>query len=324
MLISKTPLRISFVGGGTDLASYYRNKPGNVISTAINKYIYVIIKKRIDNLIVLHYTKNEIVTSIDEIQHEIIKECMRLVGLECGIEIITLSDITTQGSGLGSSSVLTVGLLNAMFCYKGIVKSNKELAELACKVEIDILKKPIGKQDQFIAVYGGIHKFIFNPDDSVSVIKININEELKNRMKKNIFIFNTNITRKADKILNEQNASAEKNEKSLDYIANLVNRFENCILEDDIDSIGIILNDNWLLKKNLANGITNTQIDQMVSNALNGGSTGCKIAGAGGGGYLICYVPLQKHLNFLESMKIYKLVEFDFEQHGSKIVFNSM
>jgi D-glycero-alpha-D-manno-heptose-7-phosphate kinase len=324
MVISKTPLRISFVGGGTDLASYYRQQEGKVISTAINKYIYVIVKKRIDDLIVLHYTKNEIVESVDLIQHEIIKECMKMVGLEKGVEIITLSDITTQGSGLGSSSVLTVGLLNALYAYKGVSLNNDQLAEKACIIEIDHLKKPIGKQDQYIASFGGMQKFIFHTNDKVTVQKIDLPPAKKGQLKKNVFIYNTNITRKADSILSVQNASAAQNEKSLNIIGALVEKLEQRFAEGDIDSLGAILNENWELKKKLANGISNGDIDVMVDAALAGGATGCKIAGAGGGGYLICYVPVNDQITFLKGMEAYNLVDFDFDDQGSKIVFNLM
>lgn len=324
MVISKTPLRISFVGGGTDLSSYYAKHSGKVISTAINKYIYVIVKKRIDKLIVLHYTKNEIVETVDQIKHEIIRECMKMVGLENGIEIITLSDITTQGSGLGSSSVLTVGLLNALYSFKGKLMNNFQLAEKACEIEINNLKKPIGKQDQYIAAFGGIHKFIFKQDETVSVSEVMPDMAKRIQLKKNIFLFNTNITRKADNILSLQNASAEQNESNLHIIADLVDRLENHFSYGDIDDLGAILKVNWDIKKNLAKGISNPEIDTMVLSALNGGASGCKIAGAGGGGYLICYVPVNNHISFLQSMSEYNLIDFDLENQGSKIVFNLM
>ena len=322
MVISKTPLRISFVGGGTDLASYYTKHSGKVISTAINKYIYVIVKKRIDKLIVLHYTKNEIVESVDEIKHEIIRECMKMVGIENGIEIITLSDITTLGSGLGSSSVLTVGLLNALYSFKGKLMNNFQLAEKACEIEINNLKKPIGKQDQYIAAFGGIHKFIFQQDETVTVSEVIIEKSKKIVLKKNIFLFNTNITRKADNILSLQNANTEQNLNNLHIISNLVDRLENHFWSGDIDDLGTVLKINWDIKKNLANGISNPDIDNMVNKALNGGASGCKIAGAGGGGYLICYVIPSNHISFLQSMSEYNLIDFDLEEQGTKIVFN--
>ncbi len=324
MIISKTPLRISFVGGGTDIVSYYGKNPGKVISTAINKYIYVIVKKRIDDLIVLHYTKNEIVETVGEIQHEIIRECLKMVGITGGIEIITLSDITTQGSGLGSSSVLTVGLLNALYFYKGISLSNHQLAEKACEIEIDILQKPIGKQDQYIAAFGGVNKFTFNPDETVVAEKLNLNEANMDLLRNNVYIYNTNITRKADAILSQQGKSADKNEDSLTTIANMVDRLEKAFAQGDVDSLGRMLFENWELKKNLAGGISNGEIDTMVENALSNGCTGCKIAGAGGGGYLICYVPSENHRQFLKAMEQYNLVNFDFDPYGSRIVFNLM
>ena len=182
MVVSQTPLRLSFVGGGTDFASFYQTNKGQVISATIDKYIYVIVKKRFDDLIVLHYTENEIVENVADIKHDIIKAALQHVGIQKGIEIITLADITAKGSGLGSSSVLTVGLLNALYHFKGMQVSSEQIANEACIIEIDMLKKPIGKQDQYIAAYGGIKKIEFNADHSVTVTDLSLSDTDKNKL----------------------------------------------------------------------------------------------------------------------------------------------
>ena len=204
MVVSQTPLRLSFVGGGTDFASFYGAHKGQVISATIDKYIYVIVKKRFDDLIVLHYTENEIVENVADIKHDIIKAALQHVGIQKGIEIITLADITAKGSGLGSSSVLTVGLLNALYHFKGMQVSSEQIANEACIIEIDMLKKPIGKQDQYIAAYGGIKKIEFNADHSVTVTDLSLSDTDKNKLQASIILHNTSVMRKAESVLEEQ------------------------------------------------------------------------------------------------------------------------
>ena len=203
MIITKTPFRISFVGGGTDIIDYYKVDYGAVISATINKYMYITVNKRFDDSIRVSYSKTEIVDDVDELRHEIVKECLKLVGIKKGIEITSISDIPA-GTGLGSSSSFTVGLINALFSYTGDHLSAKQMAELACKVEIDILKHPIGKQDQYAAAYGGINFFQFNKDETVFEEKIKFIDEDYKKMNRKLMMFWTGISRSADKILEKQ------------------------------------------------------------------------------------------------------------------------
>ncbi len=323
MIISQTPLRVSFAGGGTDLKEYYSIEKGCVVSVAIDKYVYVGIKERFDNLIVLHYSKNEIVQSVEQIKHDLIRETMKLVGIDTGVEIITLADIPSEGTGLGSSSSLTVGLLNAFYAFKGEQVDSERLAREACKVEIDILKKPIGKQDQYIAAYGGLKKFEFLPDDSVITTNLKISDEERRRLSNNLCLFYSNITRKADIILSEQKKNTIDKKKYLDGIRDLAYETEISILNRDFDNIGIILRKNWELKKKLASGITNLEIDKIMNIALNGGGAiGGKVTGAGGGGFIILYSKQENKDNLKRHLTGYKELPFFIEKDGSKIIFN--
>ena len=287
MVISQTPLRISLVGGGTDLKEYYSIRQGKVISTAIDKFIYVVIKKRYDDLIVIHYTDNEICHKVDDIKHDLIRESLKLVGITKSIEIATFADIPSQGSGLGSSSTVTVGLLNALYNYMGISVSSEKLAKEACNIEIDILKKPIGKQDQYIAAFGGLNHITFNADESVNIRKYDLNQQTYLKLGSNILMHFTNITRSADKILSIQKQDTQKKIDNLNKIAELVDVLDENLEKNNFSILGVLLRTNWENKKKLASGITNPDIEEMVDLALNNYADGCKIAGAGGGGFLI-------------------------------------
>lgn len=195
MIISQTPLRISLAGGGTDLSNYYKKHDGFVVSTAIDKYIYVVVKERFDDLIYVDYSKKEIVSSVKEIQHDLVREAALKTGLRNGFEVMMLADIPSEGSGLGSSSSLTVGLLHAFYQFRGILVTSEQLAKEACEIEIKILKRPIGKQDQYIAAYGGLKAFRFCKDDSVEVNDVNMDSEPKRKLGSNLLLFFTNVTR---------------------------------------------------------------------------------------------------------------------------------
>ncbi|MDD5570021.1 MAG: GHMP kinase [Bacteroidales bacterium] len=322
MIISQTPLRISFVGGGTDFKEFYTKQKGQVISATINKFIYVIVKKRFDNLIVLHYKNNEVVNSVDEIEHELIRESLKKVGIFDSIEIITLADIPSEGSGLGSSSSVTVGLLNALYNYIGVSATSEQLAKDACEIEINILKKPIGKQDQYIAAYGGLRKFEFFLDESVNSYKYNLTEQEYLKLGSNILLHFTNKTRKADIILCEHKKNISKNYNNIVEIGNLVNNLHENIQIGKFEIIGELLKRNWEIKKKLTDGITNNEIDSMVDMAINNGAIGCKIAGAGGGGFLMSYVPRSSQDKYREAMSQYTELPFMIEKFGSKIILN--
>ena len=322
MVVSQTPLRLSFVGGGTDFASFYQTNKGQVISATIDKYIYVIVKKRFDDLIVLHYTENEIVENVADIKHDIIKAALQHVGIQKGIEIITLADITAKGSGLGSSSVLTVGLLNALYHFKGMQVSSEQIANEACIIEIDMLKKPIGKQDQYIAAYGGIKKIEFNADHSVTVTDLSLSDSDKNKLQASIILHNTSVMRKAESVLEEQSNNIAHKIEELKTIAGLVNELETAFNNKQFEVLGNLLAINWENKKKLASAVSNPHINEMVAVALASGATGCKIAGAGGGGFLMSYVPLQQQENFRTAMSAYKELSYTFDPAGSRILLN--
>lgn len=322
MVISQTPLRISICGGGTDLRDYYSNFGGFVVSSAIDKYVFVIVKERFDDLIYVNYTKKEIVNSFDELEHELVREAAKITGLSKGVEITMLADIPSEGSGLGSSSSLTVGLLNAFYNYMGQQTTAEQLAREACRIEIDILKKPIGKQDQYIAAYGGLSTFTFNPDDTVFYEPVEIMNGLKRKLGANLILFFTNVTRKSSKILAEQKNNIQSTLEYHHKIKQLASDAVSALREGQIDKIGKLLNENWILKKNLASTISNPEIDQMHQRAMEGGAIGGKISGAGGGGFLLTYCKRENQDLFREAMSAYKEMPFMLEPFGSKIIFD--
>ncbi|MFJ7734153.1 hypothetical protein ACIQXF_20085 [Lysinibacillus sp. NPDC097231] len=320
MIISKTPLRISLAGGGTDLPNYYQKHNGAVINTAINKYIYVIVKKRFDDKIRISYTKTELVDSVEEIQHDLVREALKLTGITKGIEIITLADIPSEGTGLGSSSTLTVGLLNALYSYLGHSVKNEELAKNACKIELDILKKTIGKQDQYIAAYGGLRNFTFKKDGAVFTELIHVDNEVSKMLGQNLMLFYTGITRSASRILEIQNKNMSQNYEQLKSLKEQCTVVNNLLKKNMLDDLGYELDKGWKLKKTLSQGVSNDFIDQIYCDALQSGAIGGKITGAGGGGFLLLYVPIKYQSQVRENIPL-KELEFDLENYGSEIIF---
>ncbi|MDB5035967.1 MAG: putative kinase [Chlorobi bacterium] len=322
MIITQTPLRISIAGGGTDLPGYYRQHGGYVVSTAIDKYLYVIVKARYDDLIYVDYSRKEIVASIDEIQHELVREACRITGMTNGFEVAMMADIPSEGSGLGSSSSLTVGLLNAFYQYRGEQVGPERLAQEACRIEIDILGKPIGRQDQYIAAYGGLCAFEFRNDDSVVMERIDIQPSGKRRLGSNILLFFTNIVRQASSILSDQREKIGDTIAFHDQIKGLAHEVRGALYSGNYDAVGDVLHRNWELKKQLANGVSTGEIDEMYQAALCGGAMGGKIAGAGGGGFLMVYCRRPDQDNLREALSTYREMPFLLEPHGSKVVFN--
>lgn len=322
MVISQTPLRISLCGGGTDFKNYYEQNEGFVVSAAIDKYVFVIVKERFDELVYVDYSKKEIVSSSDEIQHDLVREAARKVGLQKGFEVSMLADIPSEGSGLGSSSSIIVGLLNAFYTFKGKQITAGQLAREACEIEIDILHKPIGKQDQYIAAYGGLTSFRFKKDDSVEVIPVEMDNGSTRKLGSNLLLFFTNVTRQSTSILMEQNARIGENIEFHNKIKNLAIDAFNYLKQGKIDKIGGILKENWELKKKLSSNITNSDIEEMHKTAMENGSIGAKISGAGGGGFLLCYCKRNDQERLREAFAKYREMPFLLEQHGSKIIFN--
>jgi len=291
MLVTRTPVRVSFCGGGTDLPAFYKanSSGGLVTSLAIQAYIYVTVNKRFDESIRVSYSKTEIVDDFEDLQHELVREAMRITGVTSGIEITTIADIPGKGTGLGSSSSVTVGLLHALHIYAGRAVTSEQLAREACEIEINVLNQTIGKQDQYAAAYGGMNKIRFFPDESVKIERI-WSAEIE-EIKENFCLVWTGLTRKATTILEQQSRKTEEKHDSLMQMR--IQAFEVALMLEcgDWASVGMTLRDAWELKRGLVEGITNKEIDLLYEKLLNLGCTGGKLLGAGGGGFILVQTP---------------------------------
>lgn len=323
MIITQTPLRISFAGGGTDFRDYYIRSGGAVLSTAIDKYIYVIVKERFDQNIRIGYSRTEMVESVDEIEHELVREAMRKVGITRGIEVSTMADIPSEGSGLGSSSSVTVGLLHALYTYKGELVTPERLAQEACEIEIDVLGKPIGKQDQYIAAYGGVRLIAFNPDESVTVTPVGMDDTTRLRFGESLLLFFTGITRKADNILSKQKENIESKLDTLDRLKAQTGEIFDSLTTGNFNRVGRVLDAGWRHKRQLTERISNSEIDELYDRALDAGAIGGKIAGAGGGGFLLLFCPPDRQAALRETLKSLKELPFALERDGTKVIFNA-
>lgn len=324
MIISRTPLRISFVGGGSDLSAFYRHAMGAVVSTAINKYIYVTVNPKFDHRIRASYSVTEMVDSVDELQHELIREALRLVAVDRGIEITSISDIPSHGTGLGSSSSYTVGLLKALYAHTGQHVGAERLAREACQIEIEICKKPIGKQDQYIAAYGGLQYLRFSPDETVFVDPVICSPETKRALQQRLLLLYTGVTRFANDILAEQTRNTENDgykRQVLDTMVKLAQELRAALVANDLECFGEIMHQGWLEKKKMATGVSNSRIDEWYARARQQGAVGGKITGAGGGGFLLLYAPPERHTNILRALPELRPVTFQFEPQGSKIIY---
>ena len=322
MIITQTPLRIGLLGGGTDLPSYYREHGGRVLNCAIDKYIYVVVKQRFDDEIYVNYSKKEIVSRVEDLEHELVREAMLMTGVRSGVEITTLADIPSSGTGLGSSSAVTVGLLQALFAYTGRQVSGEELAERACVIEMERCGKPIGKQDQYIAALGGIRDLRFGPGDEVTSEELGIPTAQRLALQQQIMLFYTNVTRRADSILAEQNANVSSTLPELDLLRDLAGFAVERLRNGDIDAIGPMLRESWEAKRKLASGVSNEQIAQAVSKALDAGASGVKLTGAGGGGFLVVICPMERQPAVRESLSNMRELPIRLDRLGSRVVLN--
>ncbi len=322
MIIVRTPLRVSFLGGGTDFPEHYRKHGGAVISTAINKYIYVIVKQRFDDMIYVNYSKKEIVDSVTELEHELVREAMRVTGVEKGVEITTLADVPSSGTGLGSSSSVTVGLLQALYAFHGQLITAETLARQACEIEIQRCGKPIGVQDQYIAAYGGLRELTFCEDGEVRVAEIGLEEDLLRRLNRNMMLFYTHLTRPSGSVLSEQRENIVERRASLIGMREIATHGRDCLKRADLTTFGELLHQGWELKKGLASGVSNRTLDEYYSAAREAGALGGKISGAGGGGFLLLYCPLAAQDDVRQALPSLRELPFDFERDGSQIVFN--
>jgi D-glycero-alpha-D-manno-heptose-7-phosphate kinase len=322
LIISKTPLRISLAGGGTDFPNYYEKHSGKVLTTAIDKYVYVILKPRYDHNIRIGYSVTENVEKLDDLKHELAREAIRMFGID-GIEISMMSDLP-GGSGLGSSSSVTVGLLHALYAYTNNLVSMKTLAEMAICIETKILNKPIGIQDQIVAAYGD---FIFARFDKNEfyVTPVFILDEYIDILEKSLLLFFTGLTRNASDVLEEQTKNIDNNIESLNNIYNICGRMEEELSLGNIYKMGELLDESWQLKKKLASKVSNENIDNIYEYAKTlDPSIGGKLCGAGSGGHLLLYCPpkKQKYLITILENRGLRHIPFHFSKYGSQIIFN--
>ena len=322
MIIVQTPLRISFFGGGTDFRAFFMQEGGCVLSSAIDKYIFITIKQRFDSKLRIGYTQTEMVDEVDQIHHELIRESLRLTGIDRGVEITTMADIPSEGSGLGSSSTVTVGALHAMYAYLGEIVSAERLAREACEVEIEMLKRPIGIQDQYIAAYGGLRFFEFLPNGQIIVEKIKLSSEAQRALNNNFMLFFTGMSRDSSSILKEQVDNLKNRLSELREIKNMAHEARCAIEEENFDALGVLLHQSWELKKRLAGTVSNGRINEMYEAARGAGAIGGKIAGAGGGGFLLLYVPWESQNQVRMRLKHLQELPFRLEADGTKVIFN--
>lgn len=324
MIISKTPLRMSFVGGGSDLPVFYRAFGGAVVSTAINKFVYVTVNQKFDEKIRISYSKTEEARSVDKVKHPLVRESMKLLGIKGGVEITSIADIPGKGTGLGSSSAFTVGLLNALHAFENRHASADKLAQESCEIEIGRCGEPIGKQDQYAAAFGGFSFIQFNQNDSVSVEPIICQRETMRQLENNLIVFYTGITRSASAILKTQSnavASQTAKQKTMIKMVGLARQLKAELQKNNLDAFGKIIHENWLLKRSLTSAVSNDAIDSWYARARKAGAVGGKLLGAGAGGFLMFYAPQEKHAAIKRELKGLRPIKFSFEPQGSKIIF---
>jgi D-glycero-alpha-D-manno-heptose-7-phosphate kinase len=322
MIVVQTPLRVSLFGGGTDFPTYFRAEGGCVLTTAIDKYVFVTIKKRFDDMLRVGYTRTELVEDVADIQHELIREALQATGIRRGVEITTMADIPSAGSGLGSSGAVTVGALHAMHAYRGEMVSADQLAREACEIEIEVLSKPIGVQDQYIAAHGGFRWMEFTRDGEIQLERMELPASLEQQLNENLLLFFTGVTRDAGSILAEQEANITDRAAVLQEMKDLAREARAEMDRGNIDSLGRLLDISWDLKRKLASKITNGKIDAIYQAARQAGALGGKITGAGGGGFLLVYCPDGKRQEVRQALKDLRELPFRFEPDGTKVIFN--
>lgn len=318
MLLSKTPLRISFVGGGSDYFNNKSNVKGRVISVSINKYLYVTLNKRYNNQIRAAYSETEIVNSTNDLKHNIIRESLKKYSIKNGVELTTIADVPSSGSGLASSSALSVGLAHSFRKFKKLKITKKTLAEDACDIEINKCKKPIGMQDQYSTAFGGLNKIEFS-NNKVVVKKIPLNDQDLTIFKNHLMLFYTGINRQADKILTNIKKSGNqfKNYEKLSYLAK---NFEKELLNKNFQNCGEILHENWNLKRSLDKSVSSINLDNIYSIAKKSGAFGGKILGAGGGGYFLFLVKPKYKKKIKNNLKKLQEINFNFTKDGSRLI----
>lgn len=323
MIVSKTPLRMSFVGGGSDLPAFYREEVGAVLSTSIDKYMYICVNRKFDGRIRISYTRTEDVEHWQQVEHPLVREALNLIGIDGGIEIASMADIPSKGSGLGSSSTYTVGLLNVLYAYRNQFASKEKLARQACEIEIDRCGEPIGKQDQYAAAYGGLNLIRFHPDDSVSVDPVICKPDLLQQIEDSILVFFTGRTRSASAVLANQSAAMQTTDRRalMRRMVKLAFDMKEQLESGTLDHFGDLLDENWRLKAQLTSGISDPQIDTWYAKGMANGALGGKLLGAGNGGFMMFYAPKERHTQIATALADLEPVKFRFDRTGAQIVF---
>jgi D-glycero-alpha-D-manno-heptose-7-phosphate kinase len=322
VIITRTPLRISFAGGATDLPSFYRAHGGGAVtSAAIDRYIHVLVNPKFDRSIRVTYSRTENVDRLQDLQHGLVREAMRAAGLHEAIEVHTIADIPSEGTGLGSSSTLTVGLLNAFYAYQGVLKEPAELAREACEIEIDRLGGALGKQDQYIAAFGGTQYFEFHADDSVRVAPIPLSTRDREALSDHLSLFYTGLTRRAQDLLQKQSERTTENRPSLERMRALAGEARDAIAGGNYSRLGSILDEGWRLKRGLSSGISTDVIDAQYAAAKSAGAWGGKITGAGGGGFLLLIHPPERSHQIAQALAPMERLPVRITPEGSRILF---
>ena len=321
MIITRAPFRVSFCGGGSDLPRFYEKYGGCVLSTTIRKYMYLTIHNFFEkDQIVLKYSKTEVVRDYDEIEHRIFKQCLKDFGIK-GVEISSMADIPA-GTGLGSSSTFTVALLHLLHTYKGEYVSKYKLAKDACEVEIEKLGEPIGKQDQFAAAFGGLKFYEFMPNGFVNVEPVIMAQESYSKLENNLLMFYLGGTHSASEILKEQNKNIKAEDKAnvQKKMCEIARQLKVELQNNNVDAMGELLHENWVLKKSLAAGISNPLIEDVYRRAMAAGATGGKLLGAGGAGFMLFYVPENRQIDVRYALSNLREMKFEMDNSGATIV----
>lgn len=330
MIITRTPLRISLVGGGTDLPNFYNRHPGAVVSFAINRYVWVMVNRKFDGRIRVSYSKTENVDSPGELEHDLIREAMRWIGAK-GLEIVTVADVPGEGTGLGSSSSMLVGLVKALLLNfskenpdaRKYAESAEYIARAACNIEQG-LHKDVGKQDQYAASYGGIHKFIFSPE-KVTSIPIVLSKENQEKIENRLMLMWLDKVRDSGSILASHNKSFKQGTEGLSagrQMASLADGLTEELSKGNVDCLGEFLHENWKLKRELGRGITDSEIDSLYHRARLAGAKGGKVCGAGGGGFLLLYAPVEKHPEIRKRIGL-RQMKFNIDPFGSRLIYKN-
>lgn len=324
MIITRTPFRISLAGGGTDIRSYYKIEPGKVINMSIDKYLYVVVKKQlgvVEYKYRINWSTVEFCNKIQQIKHPIVRETLKYFKIDFPIEITTFSDVPAN-TGLGSSSSFTVGLVYALSAFLGLKTSKYNIASIAAHIEINLVNRSIGKQDHFSSSYGGINAFSFYKNEIVNVEPIIYKSKTLNKLENSLMLFYIGDKRNASSILKQQNKKIKTNFSILNSMQNQVNKFKNIIERGkNLDGIGKLLNEGWTLKKQLSKKITSKKIDSIYNSALKSGAIGGKVLGAGGGGFLLLYVPKNKKKLISKKFKSLYQMHFKIDQSGTRITY---